>query len=64
MNKIWILIWYIILMFSGIVLMWIGEKIFSLYLKFKEKQIRRKIDRYRKYGRIYRYEGVFKDVIN
>ena len=64
MNKIWILIWYIILMFSGIVLMWIGEKIFSLYLKFKEKQIRRKTDRYRKYGRIYRYEGVFKDVIN
>jgi hypothetical protein len=63
-NKIWILIWYIATFFVSLFAVWLISTASEIYLKHKSEQIKCKRERYRKYGMVYKYNGVLKDVIS
>lgn len=63
MNKIWVLVWYAVAFLITIFAMWLISLIGDLWAKHTEKKIKRKIALYAKYGRVYKYNGIFKDLI-
>jgi len=64
MNRIWVLVWYVGTFLASLLMMWLISMVSEIYIQYKVKQIKRKRERYRKYGMVYKYDGIFKEVIN